>query len=343
MGRLMSQHHSPEYAKGDMSARSHVLTHQLRIIPPASRVSLQQTSANLCLRCSYLVKYLCDTVCHNNHVYTSGTDSMTSGVLLTTTPRIQTKYFSMSLRRSARVASGTAVTYTSEEDTIKKVAKYTKVEKPAAVPKKRKTIRASATTQQDELDSATSESNDVVPDLPATPLPKRRKGAASESPIKPPPFTPTPAGISLFASESNHPLEILARPAEPRATNAPLSTPNGSHVVAYHSSPPKPSDPSPIKKRKAKEVVPPDVGTVKPPTTNIDTLLQEAEAYLISVDPKLKTLIEKHHCKMFSPEGLREVVDPFTALASSIMGQQVCSSSKRRGYENELSINRLCV
>jgi 3-methyladenine DNA glycosylase/8-oxoguanine DNA glycosylase len=28
--------------------------------------------------------------------------------------------------------------------------------------------------------------------------------------------------------------------------------------------------------------------------------------------------------KMFSPEGLREVVDPFTSLASSIMGQQVC-------------------
>lgn len=28
--------------------------------------------------------------------------------------------------------------------------------------------------------------------------------------------------------------------------------------------------------------------------------------------------------EMFSPEGLREEVDPFTALASSIMGQQVC-------------------
>jgi DNA-3-methyladenine glycosylase II len=52
-------------------------------------------------------------------------------------------------------------------------------------------------------------------------------------------------------------------------------------------------------------------------------LLQEAEDYLISVDPKLKGLIEKHKCKTFSPEGLREVVEPFTALASSIMGQQV--------------------
>jgi DNA-3-methyladenine glycosylase II len=124
-------------------------------------------------------------------------------------------------------------------------------------------------------------------------------------------------------------LEILAslkpRPAEPHATNAPLSTPGGSRVVAYHSSPAKPDDPSPVKKRKAKEIVPPDVGTLKPPTTDIDTLLKEAEAFLIKVDPKLRGLIEKHHCKMFSPDGLREVVDPFTALASSIMGQQVRS------------------
>lgn len=41
------------------------------------------------------------------------------------------------------------------------------------------------------------------------------------------------------------------------------------------------------------------------------------------MDPKLEVLIGKHHCKMFSPEGLREVVDPFTALASGIIGQQV--------------------
>lgn len=129
----------------------------------------------------------------------------------------------------------------------------------------------------------------------------------------------------------DHPLEILAfpdsRPAEPHATNAPLSTPGGSRVVAYHSSPVKAEDPSPVKKRKAKEVVPPDVGALKPASTDIDTLLKDAEAYLVSVDPKLKGLIEKHHCKMFSPEGLREVVDPFTALASSIMGQQVSGAA----------------
>jgi len=41
------------------------------------------------------------------------------------------------------------------------------------------------------------------------------------------------------------------------------------------------------------------------------------------VDPKLRGLVEKHTCRIFSPEGLREVVEPFTALASGIMGQQV--------------------
>jgi DNA-3-methyladenine glycosylase II len=170
------------------------------------------------------------------------------------------------------------------------------------------------------------ESDFAVPELPSTPLPKKRKGrVASESPVKPPPFTPTPSGVGLIASSTTKvgPSPLLQhRPAEPHATNAPILTPDGTDIVV--SSPIKPEDSSPVKRRKAKELAPPDVGALKSPSTNIDTLLKEAEAYLISVDPKLRGLIEKHQCKMFSPEGLREVVDPFTALASSIMGQQVC-------------------
>jgi DNA-3-methyladenine glycosylase II len=104
-------------------------------------------------------------------------------------------------------------------------------------------------------------------------------------------------------------------------------------VVAYTSSPAKPSTPSasqeapdasPAKKRKAKEMVPPDVGVLNKPTATIDTLLKDAEEFLCKVDPKLRPLVEKHKCKVFSPEGLREVVDPFTALSSGIIGQQVC-------------------
>lgn len=72
--------------------------------------------------------------------------------------------------------------------------------------------------------------------------------------------------------------------------------------------------------------MPPDVGVLRPPTSTIDTLLKDAEDFLCKVDPKLRRLVEKHHCKVFSPEGLREVVDPFTALSSGIIGQQVCWS-----------------
>jgi DNA-3-methyladenine glycosylase II len=230
----------------------------------------------------------------------------------------------MSLRRSARVANSTVAVPEEVKNAIGD-AKYTKIEKPVAAPKKRKS-KASVTAPNDDSNPAASDSDFANPNLPATPLPKRRKAAAPESPTKPPPFTPTPSGATFIAT-SDHPLESLSslnsRPAEPQVTNAPISTPNGSRVVAYASSPAKPSDPSPVKKRKAKETVPPDVGTLKPPTSNIDTLLQEAEAYLIKVDPKLKGLVEKHKCKIFTPEGLREVVDPFTALASSIIGQQV--------------------
>jgi len=43
--------------------------------------------------------------------------------------------------------------------------------------------------------------------------------------------------------------------------------------------------------------------------------------------------------EMFSPEGLREEVDPFTALASSIMGQQVWFTwTSLRSYETHRRI-----
>lgn len=69
--------------------------------------------------------------------------------------------------------------------------------------------------------------------------------------------------------------------------------PGGALVV---SSPIKADDPSPVKRRKAKELVPPDVGVVNGASRNIDTLLKDAEEFLIGVDPKLRGLVEKHHC-----------------------------------------------
>ncbi len=246
----------------------------------------------------------------------------------------------MSLRRSARVATNTA----SEAKSEKVVAKAEKLAKTASAPKKRKnqaSANSLARASMEEAEGSIIPTLDLpfaIPDLPSTPLPKRRK-APSESPVKPPPFTPTPSGVGLIVSGARKAkttkkdeVDLKSRPAEPHVTNAPVLTPGGTQVVAYQSSPDKPSSSqdipsasqeSPAKKRKAKAVVPPDVGALPAASTDIDQLLKDAEAYLVKVDPTLKELVENHQCKMFTPEGLREVVDPFTALSSGIIGQQV--------------------
>ncbi|KAF2848902.1 DNA glycosylase [Plenodomus tracheiphilus IPT5] len=249
----------------------------------------------------------------------------------------------MSLRRSARVASTITATEPVASATAE-VSRYEKVGNPVAQPKKRKAKALPSSPPQDLQQPPHETSNETLPsespstsNLPSTPLPKKRRTKApSESPIKPPPFTPTPAGVTILRPD--HPFDTLAtlnRPAEPHATNATLSTPNGSHVVAYSSSPIKPEDPSPAKRRKAKETVPPDVGALPAASTDVDQLLKDAEAFLIKTDEKLRPLVEKHKCNVFSPEGLREVVDPFTALSSGIIGQQVsgqAASSIRKKF-----------
>lgn len=104
----------------------------------------------------------------------------------------------------------------------------------------------------------------------------------------------------------------MDRPAGPHSTNAPLMIPRGSHVVAY-----------------AQEMVdePASKTGVSRPATSTSQLLEQACAHLIRVDPRLQPLIEKYHCRLFSPEGLAEVVDPFQSLCSSIMAQQVSGAA----------------
>jgi DNA-3-methyladenine glycosylase II len=66
------------------------------------------------------------------------------------------------------------------------------------------------------------------------------------------------------------------------------------------------------------------MGAQGPADATAETVLSDAEAFLVRVDPKLKTLVEKHRCDVFTPEGLSEVVEPFEKLTSGIIGQQVC-------------------
>ncbi len=56
-------------------------------------------------------------------------------------------------------------------------------------------------------------------------------------------------------------------------------------------------------------------------------ILEQACAHLIKIDERMRPLIEKHHCRIFSPEGLAEEIDPFESLASGIISQQVSGAA----------------
>lgn len=227
----------------------------------------------------------------------------------------------MSLRRSARVQSKP----TPEQD----IPNGSIAEKAAAPPKKRgrkskasEDIASTAIAQNGEPSQAELDSQNMPPP-PATPLNKRRKVAKKDSTSKPPPFTPTPSAIGLMTSTSNLGQNYSTgdiddasppptRPAEPHHTNATLITPGGTQLEPYSNF----EEASPSK---------------KPPTTTTTskTLLDEACAHLIKADPALKSVVEKHHCRIFSPEGLAEKIDPFRSLVSGILAQQVSGAAAK--------------
>ena len=59
------------------------------------------------------------------------------------------------------------------------------------------------------------------------------------------------------------------------------------------------------------------------------TLLGQACDHLIRVDSRLKPLIEKYPCRIFSMEGLAEEVDPFESLCNGILSQQVSGAAAK--------------
>lgn len=141
---------------------------------------------------------------------------------------------------------------------------------------------------------------------PSTPPRKRVR-------VETPSFNRQLQGCTQSSNEREN--QVLAeRPAEPHRTNAILRTPGGSRLAPYSK---EIVDSSPIK------------GGMPQPTITTAQLLDQACAHLIAVDPRLKPLIEKHHCRIFSPEGLAEEVDPFEALCSGIMSQQVSGAATK--------------
>ncbi|KAI5359879.1 Putative HhH-GPD domain, DNA glycosylase [Septoria linicola] len=224
----------------------------------------------------------------------------------------------MSLRRSARVSVKPTLDFTSNG-----------IQKPPTVPTKRGRKRKSTEEQVVSAIQAiakttkTAKNAKSMPSPPATPTNKRRKVTAKND-EKPPPFTPTPSAIGLMTringlghnystGDIDDPALPPTRPVDAKHTNATLVTPGGTQLQPAYSNF---EDASPSKAA---------------PRTTSKTLLDEACAHLIKVDStltgKLKPVIEKHHCRVFSPEGLSEKIDPFRSLASGIMAQQVSGAA----------------
>lgn len=217
----------------------------------------------------------------------------------------------MSLRRSTRVQTKPV----TEHVVPKEIAP------PKTAAKKRgRTSTGDATkpeTTNGELSQAELDSQTMPP--PSTPANKRRKTAKSAV-TTPVPFTPTPSAIGLMTStsslEQNYSTGDIddaspppTRPAEPHHTNATLVTPEGTQIPPSYSN----FEDSPSKK----------------PTTTTKTILDDACKHLISVDERLKPVVEKHYCRIFSPDGLAEQIDPFRSLTSGIMAQQVSGAAAK--------------
>ena len=159
---------------------------------------------------------------------------------------------------------------------------------------------------------------------PSTPR-KRQRVNDGQSPAKAP-ETPTPAAVGLMTTsystgdidDATPPPEPREkRPAQPHMTNALLRTPRGSRVGAATQLP--------STGEAVHQAADADTGL----ETTTENLLRTAEAHLVKIDPKLKAVINRHSCRVFSPEGLAEVIDPFRSLVSGIMAQQVSGAAAK--------------
>lgn len=102
----------------------------------------------------------------------------------------------------------------------------------------------------------------------------------------------------------------VARLADPTGTNATLLSPETSRVVTAKDVEPIPSKLPGVK-------------------TTTENLLKEANEHLIKVDERMRPLVENNFCRVFSPEGLAEKIDPFESLTSGIISQQVSGAAAK--------------
>src|ERR1700712_2071564 len=235
--------------------------------------------------------------------------------------RVVAPNFMMSSRRSARLSSGRIPVkeeQNGEVDSGKAQSESLKVPKPAGkLGRAKKAVanivaKAVGSNQKDGLlppkagrvtKRKAVKEEETEAGAPQTPK-KKSKVSSANAPVTP------MAGADDANGNSTPKKKARPRRVDPHATNAPLQTPGGSRVIKKY-----PSD--------LFEMTTPQA--FRADFTTTENLLEKSCEHLCSVDPKLRIVIDKHPCKLFSPEGLQEEVDPFVALTSSIISQQVCN------------------
>lgn len=202
-----------------------------------------------------------------------------------------------------------------------------------------------STRRSSRLSAGAQTEQATVPPQPSTkPAPTRkRKAAEAPAATNGEPTTPTkkkskavvqrtPNGKKQVPNAEGNPPEAapvaanptVARLADPRYTNAMLVSPETSRIISRKVEPLPPINIPKKSSAKGK-----DQASSLNPTTTTQTLLQEACDYLIKVDERMRPLIEKHPCRVFSPEGLAEKIDPFDSLCSGIISQQVSGAAAK--------------
>ncbi|KAG6016147.1 hypothetical protein E4U43_004148 [Claviceps pusilla] len=183
-------------------------------------------------------------------------------------------------------------------------------------------------------------SHDTAEQQQQTTTPKKRRTqqitADGDPALSTMTFTPikTENVMSPLPARGTKPRDArVARLADPMATNAALLSPESSGVVASKKVKVEPVSPdhTPTARRRrgGEEEGGGGGGGGGGGTLTTENLLDKACAHLISVDERMRPLVERNYCKMFSPEGLAEKIDPFKSLASGIISQQLSGAAAR--------------
>ncbi|KAK5628807.1 hypothetical protein RRF57_004522 [Xylaria bambusicola] len=236
----------------------------------------------------------------------------------------------MSTRRSARLMAAS--------ETAASSSRSSEVAPPPAPARKGRKRKAEETDPDTGPDGTTQKPSGK---MPATST--KRRGQKTSTP---PPSTLTPSNVKMMAEPAAPGVPTYATPPskKPRAaavnrladsntTLATLLSPETSRVVTSKKARTRSPSASPTKQE--------NVSVPKAPATA--NILEEGNKFLISVDPRMRPLVENNHCRIFSPEGLAERIDPFEALCSGIISQQVSGPAAKSiknkfinlFYENE--------